>query len=48
MLDLALIRNHPDIIHQFNTVEQCVISKADHEDSVRWHEQLIRNTEELV
>ena len=48
MLDLAFIRSHPDIIHQFNEVEQCVISKADHEDSVRWHEQLIRNTEELV
>jgi seryl-tRNA synthetase len=35
-------------IHQFNKVEQYVISKADHEDSVRWHEQLIRNAEELV
>jgi seryl-tRNA synthetase len=29
-------------IHQFNKVEQYVISKADHEDSVRWHEQLMR------
>ena len=35
-------------IHQFNKVEQYVISRADHEDSVRWHEQLIRNAEELV
>src|SRR5438477_759742 len=35
-------------IHQFNKVEQYMISKADHEDSVRWHEQLIRNAEELV
>ena len=35
-------------IHQFNKVEQYVISKADHEDSVCWHEQLIRNAEELV
>jgi len=35
-------------IHQFNKVEQYVISKADHEESVRWHEQLIRNAEELV
>ncbi|MFL5662532.1 MAG: serine--tRNA ligase [Ktedonobacteraceae bacterium] len=35
-------------VHQFNKVEQYVISKADHEDSVRWHEQLIRNAEELV
>jgi len=35
-------------VHQFNKVEQYVISKADHEDSVRWHEQLIRNAEEVV
>jgi seryl-tRNA synthetase len=35
-------------LHQFNKVEQYVISKADHKDSVRWHEQLIRNAEELV
>lgn len=35
-------------VHQFNKVEQYVISKADHEDSVRWHEQLIRNVEALV
>ncbi len=35
-------------IHQFSKVEQYVISKANHEDSVRWHEQLIRNAEELV
>jgi len=35
-------------IHQFNKVEQFVICKADHEESVRWHEQLIANSEELV
>ncbi len=35
-------------IHQFNKVEQYVITKADHEESVRWHEQLIANSEELV
>jgi seryl-tRNA synthetase len=35
-------------VHQFNKVEQYVISRADHEDSVRWHEQLIGNAEELV
>jgi seryl-tRNA synthetase len=35
-------------IHQFNKVEQYVICKADHEESVRWHEQLLRNSEELV
>jgi len=35
-------------IHQFNKVEQFVISKADHAESVRWHEQLLANSEELV
>ena len=35
-------------IHQFNKVEQYVIAKADHEESVYWHEQLIANSEELV
>ncbi len=35
-------------IHQFNKVEQYVITFADHEESVRWHEQLIKNSEELV
>jgi seryl-tRNA synthetase len=35
-------------IHQFNKVEQYIICKADHEESVRWHEQLLKNSEELV
>ncbi len=35
-------------IHQFNKVEQYIICKADHEESVRWHEQLLQNAEELV
>ncbi len=35
-------------IHQFNKVEQYIICKADHEESVRWHEQLLQNSEELV
>jgi seryl-tRNA synthetase len=35
-------------IHQFNKVEQYVICKADHEESVKWHEQLLKNSEELV
>src|SRR5437660_2642400 len=35
-------------IHQFNKVEQYVICKADHEESVRWHEHLLKNSEELV
>ncbi len=35
-------------IHQFNKVEQYIICKADHEESVRWHEHLLQNAEELV
>jgi seryl-tRNA synthetase len=35
-------------IHQFNKVEQYVICRAAHEESVRWHEQLLQNSEELV
>ncbi len=35
-------------IHQFNKVEQYVICEADHEESVKWHETLLRNSEELV
>jgi seryl-tRNA synthetase len=35
-------------IHQFNKVEQYVICKADHEESVRWHELLLSNAEEIV
>jgi seryl-tRNA synthetase len=35
-------------IHQFNKIEQYVICKADHAESVHWHEQLLANSEELV
>jgi seryl-tRNA synthetase len=35
-------------IHQFNKVEQYVICEADHNQSVKWHEQLLKNSEELV
>jgi seryl-tRNA synthetase len=35
-------------IHQFNKVEQYIICKADHEESVRWHEHLLQNAEELI
>ena len=35
-------------IHQFNKVEQYIICKADHEESVHWHEQLLQNAEELI
>ena len=35
-------------IHQFNKIEQYIICKADHAESVHWHEQLLANSEELV
>ncbi len=35
-------------VHQFNKVEQYIICKADHEESVYWFEQLLRNAEELI
>jgi seryl-tRNA synthetase len=35
-------------VHQFEKVEQYVICRADHEESVRWHEELLSNAEELV
>jgi seryl-tRNA synthetase len=35
-------------VHQFEKVEQYVICRADHEESVRWHEELLRNAEGLV
>ncbi|GCE19640.1 serine--tRNA ligase [Dictyobacter kobayashii] len=35
-------------IHQFNKVEQYIICKANHEESVFWFEQLLQNAEELI
>ncbi|MFI5274627.1 MAG: serine--tRNA ligase, partial [Ktedonobacterales bacterium] len=35
-------------VHQFEKVEQYVICRADHQESVEWHEELLRNAEELV
>ncbi|HEY6409703.1 MAG TPA: serine--tRNA ligase [Ktedonobacteraceae bacterium] len=35
-------------VHQFNKVEQFIICKADHAESVHWHEALLANSEELV
>ena len=35
-------------VHQFFKVEQYVICRNDHEESVRWHEELLANSEELV
>ena len=35
-------------VHQFYKVEQYIICRADHEESVRWHEELLSNAEEIV
>ncbi len=35
-------------VHQFFKVEQYVITRNDHAESVRWHEELLANSEELV
>ncbi|HLW00418.1 MAG TPA: serine--tRNA ligase [Ktedonobacterales bacterium] len=35
-------------VHQFSKVEQYVICRNDHEESVRWHEALLTNAEELT
>ena len=35
-------------VHQFFKVEQYIIARADHEESVRWHEELLANSEEIV
>lgn len=35
-------------LHEFMKIEQVVLCRADHEESVRWHEELTKNAEELV
>ena len=35
-------------VHQFYKVEQYIICRADHEESVRWHEELLSNAEDIV
>ncbi|HVB22993.1 MAG TPA: serine--tRNA ligase [Ktedonobacteraceae bacterium] len=35
-------------VHQFSKVEQYIIARADHEESVLLHEALLQNSEELV
>ena len=35
-------------VHQFEKIEQYIICRADHGESVRWHEELLANAEELV
>jgi len=35
-------------VHEFYKLEQVILSEASHEESVRWHEWLNRNTEEFI
>ena len=35
-------------VHEFYKVEQIIICQASHEESVKWHEELQRNTEEFI
>ncbi len=35
-------------VHEFYKVEQVVLCRADHQESVRWHEELTQNAEELL
>ncbi len=35
-------------VHEFFKVEQVVICRADHEESVAWHEKITQNSEEIV
>lgn len=35
-------------LHEFMKVEQIVLCRADHQESVSWHESITKNSEELV
>lgn len=35
-------------LHEFAKVEQFVLCRADHQESVKWHEELTRNAEEIL
>jgi seryl-tRNA synthetase len=35
-------------VHEFYKLEQVVICEADHQESVKWHEFVNRNTEEFI
>ena len=35
-------------LHEFMKVEQVILCKNDHEESVKWHEEITKNSEELV
>ncbi len=35
-------------LHEFAKVEQVILCRADHEESVRWHEEITKNSEEIM
>ncbi len=35
-------------VHEFFKVEQIVLCRADHQESVEWHEELTKNSEEIL
>lgn len=35
-------------LHEFTKVEQFVLCEADHQESVKWHEEITRNAEEIL
>ncbi len=35
-------------VHEFYKFEQVVLCKGDHEESVKWHEEITKNSEELL
>ena len=35
-------------LHEFTKVEQFILCEADHQESVKWHEELTRNAEEIL
>jgi len=35
-------------VHEFYKVEQVILCEANHEESVKWHEHINRNTEEFI
>lgn len=35
-------------LHEFYKVEQVILCRADHQESIRWHEEITRNSEEIL
>ncbi len=35
-------------VHEFAKVEQVILCRADHEESVKWHEEITKNSEEIM